>query len=562
MADRNSRYPLRNRRPLTHPDSPVSYALVARPIMEEEIISSSDESAENPGQNSADSDVEVLDGPPNAPSAQRESSLSIEGSPYENHPIHRVLTDHGSEIIPTFHLPEDGVRTWTTMAGLGHNLRLLSGERLFLNFVGRVESVSDQMDLEQMDITHETDGSLAATERRFMARVDAPGLTYRQRADLLIREIYRLRGQPHPSTVSNALPVPPPVTQALHTPLDHGASIYYVGIQTPTQSGTFVQLQHLAAPDSTLLARLIQAGFPLGRTLRAIPAIERSAFLIGTADIPVDITMDYMNHRNNFRELGSWPELETSPVLGLLAPIPQSPARSELLVSRNVPEDTSVYVLYVYHENSNMLFANAAVAPILTARAPAVPAPIVAAPGAVPQNPVTLYLRQHFPEQYASVAYAQATYGSAYQHCLIERYVMEVARAVGITFANRSIIPAAVNGLTIRLDDVAIAANIPAATFSTFRTELGKARKARKLVQRYQRRLALSPVPLFSDITIHPKLIDLLATLDAMLGEHLLDPGLLADGEGTVQAHAVSMTIGNLMADIAQATRWLGTIAV
>ncbi|KAJ7430222.1 hypothetical protein B0H11DRAFT_1943453 [Mycena galericulata] len=178
-------------------------------------------------------------------------------------------------------------------------------------------------------------------------------------------------------------------------------------------------------------------------------------------------------------------------------------------------------------------------------QAPPIHAPMTSAP-----NVVTTYLRDTFPAHFQQIAHAQATYATAYQHCLVERYGMSVCHEAGITFGRTIVAGHTPSGQEILPNDVAIAAGLPPATFATFRTEFVKVRQARALLKRYMQRVRdHGPVPGVTDENA-VKFSALLPVLDAMLGDQILDQRFLSDSTGSAEAEAVNIGIGPFMVRI------------
>ncbi|KAJ7713411.1 hypothetical protein B0H16DRAFT_1478655 [Mycena metata] len=486
----------RHRRPPPHADSPVSFAPFARltrPIAEEELDSSSDESMLNEPpstigyNNDPDSDIEVIEAPEtsgtpsSAPLIRNGSPDGVENSEHRS----RALVD--LQLNDFIALPD-------------------SAETLFMEHIDTV------------------DGDC-------------------EKAVLLIAEIHRIRGTVAPV---NSAPIQAPVAPILEMPVVTAPAMYFVGIRIARRCQTFAQVLDLAAPDPTLLERIISAGFPLGRALAAIQ--DRAGLLVGTSNMPVDAEEEFGNwQHNNFRELGAWSSL--IPRLTDLTPTPESPLRSGLLSLRAVSSTLPLYVLYIYDElpapipavQIATLFVSPPIAPI--------PAP--AGPSAM--------LPSDAKSHYATIALAKSTFGTAYQHCIIERYAMKVANEVGIQFIGRTIRDAQVgNGLVIQLNDIPLAAGIPAATFQSFRTEFNKVRDVRARIRRFEdRRLDLQiDLNLATNVQRFETLRRL---LDVMLAHEIVDDIFRADTTGDVRAQAANMSIGQLMGDVSTCRNLLKT---
>ncbi|KAJ7722236.1 hypothetical protein DFH07DRAFT_972031 [Mycena maculata] len=552
------RYPLHSRVPPLRADETVTYAAVlTRPIMDEEM--SSDESQ--------DSDIELLSSPRilrRHPSLQDhldflalQNGFNVAVSPLaigtlsQPNEIHDLSQDDPSD-NETDLVPDDGGE----VPGINFNAPVgpLAPPRAHI-----LADFSRELDLEMQlenpptvlrELMETVDGLclLSLAFGPLDSAYAAPGLSYQQRAGLIIAEIHRLRGDAvEPVAEDNALP---PTHSNVPT-ADLHLSLYFVGVQTPMGSRTFVQPLQLAAPDSTLLTRLIAAGRPLGRALGRLG--NYGAYLVGTAKVPIAIEADYMSHRHNFRELGSWHDMQTSPTLGALAPVPHSRLSSDLLTAHNMDLDADVYVLYVYHEDADTLTGTQ---PALNAAIPLPPTAVGPAVGPTARNSTTEYLRGTFPAYFERITHAQATYGTAYQHCLIERYIGSICREVGIVFG-RTITPGRTTaGLDIYPNDVSTAAGIAPTTFSSYRTDFTKARKVRTLLQRYRDLREQGPVPGVDDQN-EVRFGVLLPMLDAMLGPEILAESFLSDTSGGPEAQAVSQGITPFQRSITNAIRVL-----
>ncbi|KAJ6477883.1 hypothetical protein C8R47DRAFT_1075227 [Mycena vitilis] len=206
--------------------------------------------------------------------------------------------------------------------------------------------------------------------------VDDKEGTVQERAAALIGHILHLRGldiwpaeesvasNESPSNNTNELTIrspSPPVALAVsitYTIVEGGPRcLYFVGVLARSGCRSFCQIREFRDPfpqDGALLLRLQYAGGPVGRALATI--LNRADYFVGTSDFPVPITGDYANHRFNFREVNSLVALESSyDPDDIFFPIPASPERAELLRMQRQPEDTPVYVLYVYHQLTRSL---------------------------------------------------------------------------------------------------------------------------------------------------------------------------------------------------------------
>ncbi|KAJ7280903.1 hypothetical protein C8J57DRAFT_1501105 [Mycena rebaudengoi] len=441
------RNPPRQNRPPRRADSPVSFAVMG-PLAASQDLSDS-------------SDIEILEGPPVVSSAPVVEDLPADAPPA--HPLSlRVLQDHFR--YSSTDSSTDSDEPSTEAPSRPREFPLLSP---------------------LLSPRNGPDPSVAS----LMSQVDAPGLTIQERAALLIAEIHRLQGTVQ--HITDRQPSPTAMPEASLPPED---SVYFVGLQTLTASQSFCQRLTLVSPDRNTLSRLTEAGFPLGRALGTLQ--NHHEYLVGTADIPVEISGDYMAIRNNFQELGSWHGLETAPESSLasLAPIPDSNVRTDLLSRRRLNQIT------------------------LAAFAPA------PTPSAVSSD-ISAYLLNQYRSTYNDIAGVLATpYGTAYKQCLLERYCMQICGALNIIFA-RQIIPSLAGGFSIRPEHVADAAQINPVSFNGMRTKFSKVRQARRLLQGYQYQNQ---------------------TADAGGEQTVLPHGAV----GLVESHIVSMSISPFMTDI------------
>jgi hypothetical protein len=129
--------------------------------------------------------------------------------------------------------------------------------------------------------------------------------------------------------------------------------MFFVGVQSLEGSRLFVEVLRTGPPDHTIIQRL-SSGL-LGRTLSQLR--PRAQFLVGTADVPASVFVDYMSYLHQFRELGSWELVETNgnSELAGLTPASSSASRSQLLLSRQLSDNVPLYVIYIYHAVSEPL---------------------------------------------------------------------------------------------------------------------------------------------------------------------------------------------------------------
>ncbi|KAF8173420.1 hypothetical protein K438DRAFT_1980970 [Mycena galopus ATCC 62051] len=341
------------------------------------------------------------------------------------------------------------------------------------------------------------------------------------RATNLVNNILRLRSlevwalrsytiapsSPHPSSPGPSSPLGVAVSLRYTTQQGGPKCLYFVGIQTLTGCRTFCEAKEFGDPypyDGALFLRLQNSGGPLGRALATIT--DRALFFAGISDVPVDIDGNYSSYQNNFKEIDSLLRLEQSLAPGnTFFPIPASTARSELLATQGQPETIPVYVLYVYHQDAEVLSTHTPTPYVHPSSSMA-----AATPRAV--DPVQEYLRQQYAPQYAELdLWRSRDYGSAYTHCLIERQIVAICTLLNIT-VGRGGTPAVVGNLSIRLDDVVSAAGVNVQTFSGIRTEFRMIREVH-VALRQRRRSNTVPIDYVS----------LLSFLDIMLAERILN---------------------------------------
>ncbi|KAJ7243698.1 hypothetical protein C8J57DRAFT_1525458 [Mycena rebaudengoi] len=387
--------------------------------------------------------------------------------------------------------------------------------------------------------------------------VDTSEGTLQERADCLIAQIRLLQGN-----TADEDPAPISAVSSPHAPSpDNGESnaitglqggplcLYFVGIQTLTQTTIFCQFRQFSDPvphDGGLILRLQIAGGPVGRALRNIT--HRQVFYVGTSDVPVDMSCNYTHHQYNFREIASLQDMDDGPHANtLFLPIPSSPQRSELLRTQNSPDTTPVYVLYVYHEDAQ---------PSTNAAAPTASGLALPVAGATADaNSVTVqsYLLERFAAEYANLRlWREHPYGSAYNHCLTECVILSICSSLNIGLMGRTHTPAQIGGLTFHLDDVVSVAGINIQTFSTMRTEFRLIKEALVLLRRCKRIGSLPPAyePLHE-------------FLDCMLGDRVLEPGnmYLAHGASAMtetEFSVVRCTIAHLMPQVRTVVDTLG----
>ncbi|KAJ6548315.1 hypothetical protein B0H10DRAFT_2202534 [Mycena sp. CBHHK59/15] len=360
-------------------------------------------------------------------------------------------------------------------------------------------------------------------DRPTVSSVAHVGGSRQNRADYLVEQIVRLQGREptHPVhfPASFLSPVGPPrITGLVSTTFtalqdDRTQSLYFVGIQSLEQCRTFCQMR--AFPDSAghngaIFQRLRAAGGPVGRALAAI--VDRAAYFVGTSDQPIDIAQDYANHCFNFREIDSLLVLDNS-YDGDIAflPAPFSDARSTLLQSQRAPENTPVFVLYVYHQHAEPL--RGASVPVPAGQSAPIfvpPAVAIAAPVPISQaRPISSV--PVLPAGNASVVY------------LLNRFAPEYAELAGWRAT-------------------AYGTGVNVQTFGTYHTELRQIKEAHVLLRRLNRAGTLPDTEW--------RLFD---ALEVMLGDRILRVDVVLDRENPIaeaEFTAVRWNITSLMITI------------
>ncbi|KAJ6452987.1 hypothetical protein C8R45DRAFT_1112770 [Mycena sanguinolenta] len=533
------RYPLRSGRgPPRHPDSPVSFAIPQARGTVDDTSNSDDESAESVH----DDFIEDLEAGIAAEALQHVSNAAESMAP--------------EPIVVHSRSPTPDVLT-------------LQASSMTLNVASMLQQLQESLHREEQELHDASmdsdDDSVLLNEPSIMS-VDSGEGTLQERADCLVQHILRLQpggptppsrqGSPTPTEIltppraSHRVPVSTTLLAAQGsgmitvTGLQGGPlpALYFVGIQTQMSARSFCQLRSFLdadANDGAIFRRLQLAGGPVGRALSTI--IDRRHFYVGTSDQPIDI--------------GSLFEVELHDGANVqFLPIPESPARSALIQSQRVDENMNVYVLYVYHEDADsLLLATAPANSLGTSHTViALPAPSVSALPSVSTNnaglnQVAAYLQARFAPEYSQLAaWRSSSYGSAYNHCLIERQIMHIYQLLGIGLLGRHHAPAVVGNMSIRMEDVVVAAGINPQTFSTYRTELRLIKDAHIVLRRLHRtgELPLAQKPL-------------LDCLEVMLSERTLSADAMRPLPGSqpsaeAEFSAVRMTISALMFQVRQ----------
>ncbi|KAJ7776598.1 hypothetical protein DFH07DRAFT_766792 [Mycena maculata] len=392
------------------------------------------------------------------------------------------------------------------------------------------------------------------------------GLDFVSQVDLLITEIHRCR--PNDSMSAPLLPVVvedgATSTDPLANPIGTSATpLFFIGVQIPQGRRVFVQQLSTLVPDHTLIERLA-AGIPmLGRALRALA--DHECFFIGTTRVPVDLPGDYMNHMYGFWELGSWADLEAPDniSLSLLTPAVASPERTFLLGAHDLGDNVPLYILYIYHEDSDTVW-NPPVASAVTV--PSAPIPAIPFTSAIPHATASTslsttdtvepacaeFLRTRFSARLELIQKAQtSSYGTAYRHCMQERHFMVIANALGLNLNLRAFAPVIVEGVQIHYDDIVLVAGLNLNTFGGTRTTVTKARDVRRRLARYKRGVeigSIQPVPNGilpdgAEENQHQLFMGFMPVLDAMLRESDIDDSFLTDTSGSPEAEALTMKV-------------------
>ncbi|KAF8188551.1 hypothetical protein K438DRAFT_1972254 [Mycena galopus ATCC 62051] len=369
---------------------------------------------------------------------------------------------------------------------------------------GPVGNISDS-DSEPEFRQRTGDQAVYIAEREFMQRVDA-SRTYQDRVEMLIAEIYRLEGrtpnrEPTPPTMRSVSPTSAiDMDHRLMGPgqpiMDTTVTVYFIGVHALRGRRTFVEVAQTASPDHTLIERL-STGL-LGRMLVTIRP-DWADFYIGTSNTPIDVSGDYMNHVHAFRELGGWSDMEdvSSSALSTLTPIPASHERTAVLTRCGLHGLVPVYVLYIYHADAQSMWdeaAGPAMPTLLSALAPApdnVPSVLMTTSGTLPSgsdgtiSAAEAYVKEHFSQRLERIHHAHAiTCGTAYRHCTEEKNVIAICNTLGLANTNRGFSPVVINGIRIAYEDVVSAAGLKKNTLGGVRTQVGKAREARRTLAR------------------------------------------------------------------------------
>ncbi|KAJ6560962.1 hypothetical protein B0H10DRAFT_2240200 [Mycena sp. CBHHK59/15] len=422
------------------------------------------------------------------------------------------------------------------------------------------------------------------TEMVFMRRVDAADLTFEERVEILIAEIHRLEGRSPAGQSASPVaalgsPIPdvnddnePETTDFLaptaEAPLN---ALYFIGIRTSQGCRTFVEVIQMHPPDHTIIHRLSESPGFLKRALEFIRQ-EEATFYVGTANTPVDVSNDFMRYIYGFRELGSLDELERPGDVRLetVTPTWASEDRTRLLAHYSQNEQVPVYVLYVYSESAafppsssdGSRFESAKQHPQITsgaAGAPAtsVPAPATAAPAPGPAagppataDAVALYLQTRFADRLARIHHARTIpCGTGYRHCTMEKHVMAILNGLGVNLTEREFHPVTVdNRLSIGYDDVINVAGLNKSTFGGTRTNVGRAREARRSLARHFRERSQARWAAANEEEALKEMArkELLETFDALLGESDIDDFFLEDNSGSAKYRAITMSYEGL----------------
>lgn len=180
--------------------------------------------------------------------------------------------------------------------------------------------------------------------------------------------------------------------------------------------------------------------------------------------------------------------------------------------------------------------------PIAPAPPPAVPS--TSASQALPA--VAEYLRREYAIRLQRIERVRTlACGTGYRHCTEEKNIDSICTALGINLSARHLnIVQVAGGIAISFDDVVEVAGLKKATFAATRTNVAKARNARRQVAALLRRRAETHwVPLDdADAADHAELTCFGEQFDALLGENDIDEAFLSDGTGSAKAVAIHMT--------------------
>ncbi|KAJ6553394.1 hypothetical protein B0H19DRAFT_1072843 [Mycena capillaripes] len=268
------------------------------------------------------------------------------------------------------------------------------------------------------------------------------------------------RGQGDVAPMEITAQVPADIQQAHEMSEDAPTVLYYVGlISAPGQQTAFCVPGPVISPPTHraggIIDFLVFANGPAGRALENLSPV--SQFRVGVSRVPEDINNDFMSFRTGFKEAGRLDSVVMAPAdSARVLPARDSELRTALLLSLGLGENVSIFVLYVYPENTTPF----AIQPVAT---PATVQPAIHPPtlAVAVSNPIDRYLDLHHAAKKAELRTLLDIQGyqSAYRHCLIERQVMSVCNSLGIVFSSRQIVAARVDfqasTIEIRPEDIA-----------------------------------------------------------------------------------------------------------
>ncbi|KAF8145147.1 hypothetical protein K438DRAFT_1782182 [Mycena galopus ATCC 62051] len=406
------------------------------------------------------------------------------------------------------------------------------------------------------------DPAVYRAEMEFMRQVD-------ERVEMLIAEIHRLEGR-------STTPEPLPSAMQSESPTlvidmdDDSTAIYFVGVHALQGRRTFVEVVQTASPDHTIIERL-STGL-LGRMLATIRA-DQANFYVGTSHTPIDVSGDYMNHVHTFRELGGWSDMEdgNSSALSMLTPVPASAERTAVLTRCLLHDPVPVYVLYIYHaiQNSRRMkdaqsmwdeAAGPVVPTALSALPPAsdnitpVSVPATRAPSASDDaiSPAEAYVKEHFAQRLERIRHVhELACGTAYRHCTEEKNVIAICNTLGLA-NNRGFSPVVLHGIRIAYEDVVCAAGLKKNTLGGVRTQVGKAREARRTLARTLRlHDGTWTAANEAEAALEMRRRDVFETFSALLREGDIADSFLEDATDSAEARALRLSYEDFKTDIA-----------
>jgi hypothetical protein len=334
----------------------------------------------------------------------------------------------------------------------------------------------------------------------------------------------------------------------------------YIAVRMPHCTTTFYLPGHELEEDQLCVSQVIHClntpQFPIGQSIMS----SISSYKWGTSAVPTDINEEFAHASYSFRELGDMQRISLpgSPSV-CIAPAVQSARRSAILRRCRLPESTQVYVLYCYPEEVRVssvlpeettLICSAKVSDDREVQSidTALQAPFPDSQ----QNPSTrnvndLFiqssnLRQHIILNYPGphgrlTSIRSGQYGSAYVHISTARYITEICSLLGIRL-DRTWNGVTIEGISgiILPSTISTLYNVNYATLQTMRTNLTRARDARRLLSEQDRNHGSLPA---SDLRF-------LHILDHLLDDNILDERLTVTDNGSPERDAAVMKVAEL----------------